>query len=234
MISSLKYTLTKGMLWERLVVVKNRRTRRVLKVESAQCYVQAGASKISIPVTITAEGGIMLRLEPDATFDLPEGELRFDIVAPVRDYQQVVAQGTITVSALDTITPLGDAQVMEIRFKRGEDYRTSFSWTDSEGALLSVSNAYMQAKNASGTTVIDLRWFATAPNEAAILALPATQRGYLAPYSGESLEMHISELNSVSAGTYPFDLFVQGNDGDWVFLAGGTVVVEASVSSRPA
>lgn len=233
MISTLKYTLTRGVLWERLVVIKNRRTRRILKVEEARCMVQAGATKINIPVTITNEGGIMLRLEPDATWDLPNGELAFDVAAPVRGYWMTVAQGTITVSTLDTVTPSGDAQDMEIRFKRGEDYRNSFAWSDTEGVIQTVTDAYMQAKDSTGTTVIDLRWFATKPNEAAVLALPAIQRGYLAPYPEESLELHISDANSVPAGTYSFDLFVKGVEGDWVFLAGGTIVVEASVSSRP-
>jgi len=233
-ISSLKYTLTKGMLWERLVIVKNRRTRRVLKVDSAECYVQAGVNKINIPVTITAEGGILLRLEPSETYELPEGELRFDIVAPVRDYTQVVAQGTINVSSLDTITPLGDASMeIPIKFAKGEDYYTSFIWKDGDGNTLTVTSAYMQAKNDAGQVVIDLRWFASPPNEAAIAALPGAQRGYLIPVSGNVMELHISDLNSVTAGTYAYDLFVQGTVNQWTRLVRGYVTIDPSVSVRP-
>lgn len=190
-------------------------------------------TKKSIPCEITKEGGIYLRVDPDETLDYPEGTYNFDIAAPIRDYWQIVAKGTIEVQPLGNITPLQDGQQMEVRFKKGEDYRNSFSWADDNGDVITVTDAYMQAKNDAGATVLDLRWYATAPNEATISGLTGNQRGYLAPYEGETLELHISDLNSITAGTYPFDLFVKRDDGDWKFLSGGWVVVEASVSTRP-
>jgi hypothetical protein len=233
MVSRISYDMVKGNLWDRLVIIKNRRTHRIIKPTDARCTVDFGTSKYTIPTSISREGGIYLTLTPDQTLDFPVGTLNFDVTAPIRDYWQVVAKGTITVTAADNITPIKDGQVMEIRLKKGEDWRETISWTDSSGSLIAIQNAYMQAKNSAGTKVIDLRWFATKPTEVAIAALPGAQRGYLAPYTGETLEMHISDLNTVTAGTYPFDLFVQPLSGDWVFLSGGSVVVEASVSEKP-
>jgi hypothetical protein len=91
----------------------------------------------------------------------------------------------------------------------------------------------MQAKNGSGTTMVDLRWFSSVPSEATIAALPASRRGYLAPAAGATLELHISDTNTVAAGSYSFDLFVQDSAGDWDCLASGTLVVEASISAPP-
>lgn len=228
-----------------MILVKDRVSHRVVRPLDAWATIQTGAStKRSIPVTITGEGGILLYMSEDETRDLPVGELQYDVVATVRRRTALagggwtsktipVATGILTVSDLNLVSSTGDSDYMEIRFKRGEDYRTSFSWTDANGALLTVVDAYMQAKNEHDHTVVDLRWFSSKPTESIVLALPATQRGYLAPYPEESLELHISDANSVPSGTYQFDLFVKGVEGDWVFLAGGALVVESSVSSRP-
>jgi hypothetical protein len=94
----------------------------------------------------------------------------------------------------------------------------------------------MQAKNASGTVVLDLRWYASKPSDSTVVALsPANKRGYL--IAGESadttLDMHISDTNDVAAGTYTYDLFVQDSAGDWDVLAAGNLVVEAATSSNP-
>jgi hypothetical protein len=92
----------------------------------------------------------------------------------------------------------------------------------------------MQAKTSTGTTVVDLRWYATTPTENTVIALtPANKRGYLAPATGATLEVHISNTNDVAAGSYPFDLFVQDSAGDWDCLSSGTLVVEAAVSAPP-
>jgi hypothetical protein len=123
---------------------------------------------------------------------------------------------------------------MEIRFKQRTDYRRTFTWKDEDGDVLTIQSAYMQAKNSLGVTVIDLRWFSTVPSESTIAALPAERRGYLAPATGATLEIHVSDKNPVAAGSYPFDLFVQDSAGDWDCLASGTVVVEAAISSPPA
>lgn len=196
--------------------------------------VQVGTRKMPIPVTVSKEGGAYLSLDPSSTIDFPAGDYSFDIAAPVRGYWKIVARGTISVSDMGNVTPLQDGQQMEIRFKKGEDYRNSFAWYDDAGDVITVTDAYMQAKDSLGATVLDLRWYSTAPDEVAIAALTGNRRGYLAPYTGETLELHISELNTIPAGSYDFDLFVKGSSGDWKFLSGGSLIVESSVSTRPA
>lgn len=232
--ATINYTMTRGLPWERLIILKNNYNHRVLTPTDSRAYIQTGTlSKVEITTSITRENGIMLSLTGEETQDLPLGSLEYDVLATVNGIQRPVAKGTITVSALDNITPLEDAQEMEIRFKQHVDFRRTFTWKDSNGGILSVQSAFMQAKDATGTTVIDLRWFPVVPSEATIVALPANRRGYLAPAAGATLEMHISDQNNVSAGTYRFDLFVQDSAGDWDCLASGSVVVEAAISSPP-
>jgi hypothetical protein len=126
-----------------------------------------------------------------------------------------------------------DTQAMEIRFKQRIDFRRTFTWRDSTDTIISVQNAYMQAKDSTGATVLDLRWYSTKPSEETIVALTGARRGYLAPIAGGTLEMHVSDKNTILAGAYPFDMFVQDSAGDWDCLASGTVVVEAAVSVPP-
>lgn len=233
--TTISYTMTRGLPWRRLVIPKISRTRRTKRPEDARCFAQVGKTRIEIPLSISREGGILLSLEPTETLDFTQGTCTFDIMGMFDGYWLPVAKGTITVSNLGFITPTEDAQQMEIRFKRGEDYRNTFTWRDTDGSVIYINDAYMQARDDAGNAVIDLRWFGAKPNDEQLSALDGPQRGYLIPYLDETLELHISEMNTVPAGEYPFDLFVKvvGTDGDWKFLAGGTVVVEASVSVKP-
>ena len=123
---------------------------------------------------------------------------------------------------------------MEIKFKRGTDYRESITWTDTSGNVVTLSDAVLQAKDSDGNKVIDLRWYETALTEQQIELLPDEQRGYLAPSEDETMAIHISNMNPVPAGEYPFDILAQEeNGGDWDFITGGTVVVEDTVSEVP-
>jgi hypothetical protein len=235
MTSHVNYTITRGLPWERLIMVKNRYNRRLMTPTDSRAYIQTGTStKFEITTSITKEKGILLELTGEETMDLPEGDLLYDVYATISDVQQPVAKGTISVSSLDNITPLEDTQAMEIRYKQYTDYRRTFTWKDSDGDVLTIQSAFMQAKTSTGTTVVDLRWYSSTPSESTVIALtPASKRGYLAPATGATLELHISNANNVPAGSYPFDLFVQDASGDWDCLASGTLVVEASVSAPP-
>lgn len=234
MVRHVDYTLTRGLPWERLIIVKDRWTHRLLYPSDARAYIKTGDITVAeITCTITTQNGIKLSLTPEETQDLPLGELSYDVMATVGGYQQPVAKGTIEVSALDTITPLEDALAMEIRYKQYTDYRRDFTWKDDNGTLIAVQSAFMQAKNSSGTAVIDLRWYATKPSEATVIALPANRRGYLAPTTGATLEMHLSNALVVAPGAYNYDLFVQDSAGDWDCLVSGNLVVEAAVSAPP-
>lgn len=234
MVRHVDYTLTRGLPWERLIIVKDRWTHRLLYPSDARAYIKTGDITVAeITCTITTQNGIKLSLTAEETQDLPLGELVYDVMATVGGYQQPVAKGTIEVSALDTITPLEDALAMEIRYKQYTDYRRNFTWKDDNGVLIAVQSAFMQAKNSSGTTVIDLRWYATTPSESTVIGLPANRRGYLAPATGATLEMHLSNALVVSPGAYNYDLFVQDSAGDWDCLVSGNLIVEAAVSAPP-
>jgi hypothetical protein len=231
---TVNYNVVRGLPWQRLIILKDRRTHRVLKPTEARSFVKTSSlGKKEITVEITSENGLLLSLTGEETQDLPLGELSYDVLATINDVQRPVAKGTILVTPLDNITPWEDSQAMEIRFKQRVDFRRVFTWKDSEGEVLTIQNAYMQAKDANNNTVLDLRWFATKPSESTVIALPAEQRGYLAPSTGATMEMHVSDKNTVPSGEYNFDLFVQDSAGDWDCLASGTVVVEAAISAPP-
>lgn len=235
MVRTVDYTLTRGLPWERLIIVKDRWTHRLLHPTDARAYIKTGDTTVAeITASITAQNGIQLYLTPEETQDLPLGDLSYDVMATVGGYQQPVAKGTINVSSLDTITPLEDALAMEIRYKQYTDYRRDFTWKDDNGTLIAIQSAFMQAKTSTGTTVIDLRWYSTKPTEGTIAALPANRRGYLAPATNTTLEMHLSNLLVVAPGAYNYDLFVQDSAGDWNCLVSGNLIVEAAVSAPPA
>jgi hypothetical protein len=232
---TVNYNVIRGLPWERLIILKDRRTHRQLKPTEARSFIQTGSlSKKEVTVDITKEQGLMLSLTAEETQDLPLGELQYDVLATVNEVQRPVAKGTIIVTALDNITPWEDSQAMEIRFRQHVDFRRTFTWKDADGDILTIQNAYMQAKDTTGNTVLDLRWYSSVPSEATIIALSGERRGYLAPASGATLEMHVSDKNTIAAGSYNFDLFVQDSVGDWDCLASGTVVVEAAISAPPA
>ena len=244
MTNKVNYSISKGLPWERLILVKDKRTHRVIRPISARASVQTSTTGRKEMVTfITTEGGIMIALSEEDTADLPVGDLSYDVLATYAraapydgasdQITRPVAAGTITVTALNNITPLEDTQAMEIRFKQRVDFRRNFTWRDAEDSILTVQDAFMQAKDSAGANVLDLRWYATKPSEETVVALTGSRRGYIAPIAGATLELHVSDKNTVPAGIYPFDLFVKDSAGDWDCLASGTVVVEASVSVPP-
>lgn len=234
-----KFRIVRGLPWKRFVCVKSNLTRYRVNVDTPSAFIATTtSSKKQISAEITPEGIIQLSLDKDETIDLPEGNLSWDLWANVTiglndKVFQPVANGIIEVVTYSNVTPSEEVDEMEIRYKQRTDYRRIFTWKDDDGDLLTVQDAYLQAKNSAGSTVLDLRWYNSAPNEATISGLTGNRRGYLAPSTGATLEMHISDLNTISSGTYDFDLFVRDAAGDWDCLAQGTLVVEASVSTPP-
>lgn len=233
----LNYTAIKdgNVPWKRLVILKDRFTRRLLKPTEARAYVQTGEfTKMAISATITNENGILLEIPAVQLNDIPVGDRKFDIWATISGYERVVAEGIISVSAPEFVTPREDTDYMEIRFSERSDFRQSYAWKDSTGTVVTLAGAFLQAKNSSGTTVLDLRWYNTPPDESTIAALPGIQRGYLAPITGGTLTIHVSDKNTISSGEYPYDLFVITTDGDQRKMFSGVVVVEDSISVNPA
>lgn len=240
MISTVQYTLTRGLPWCRYICVKSKLTHYRVNIASPKAYVATNSTgKKQILAEVTSEGIIKLSLDELETNDLPIGRLNYDVWADVtiglnETVHKPVAKGTITVSSYDNVTPLEDTTEMELRYKQRTDYRRIFTWEDEDGDVLTVKDAYLQAQNSAGSTVLDLRWYNAVPSEATIQGLTANRRGYLAPSTGASLEMHISNYNTIASGSYSFDLFVQNSNDDWECLVKGTLVVEASISSPPA
>lgn len=234
-VKTVNYNITRGLPFQRLLILKDQRTHSMLKPTDSRSFIKTGdTAKMEITTALTSEKGIMLSLTAEETQDLPLGDLQYDVIATVKGIQRPVVAGTISVTALDTVTPLEDAQAMEIRFKQYTDYRRTFTWKDADGVVISVQSAFMQAKTSTGTTVLDLRWYSTKPSEATVIALsPANKRGYLAPATGATLELHVSNTNTIAAGSYSFDLFVQDSAGDWDSISSGTLVVEAAISAPP-
>ena len=119
MVSRASYSLTKGLPWERMVVVKDRRTRRLVKVTEARGAVKTSATgRVEFGITITNKGEILIALTDEDTRNLPVGNLEFDVIATctrslvypgqTATITQPVVRGIIEVTASDDITPSED------------------------------------------------------------------------------------------------------------------------------
>lgn len=231
--------ITRGLPWKKYITVKSRRTHYRVTVKNPTAFLATSTTqKTQISAEVTAEGIILLELDPTETTDLPVGKHAYDVWADVTvSYGQVVrqpvARGTIEVISYDSVTPLEDSDAMEIRYKQRTDYRNVFKWTDDNGVTVYISDAYLQAETSTGAVVLDLRWYSATPSEGTVIALPGIRRGYLAPSTGASLELHISNANTIAAGSYSYELFTKDASGDWDCLVQGTLVVEASITEPP-
>lgn len=242
-VSTLKYHLTKGLPWERLLIVKDRVTRRIQKPIDAWGVIKTGdVTRKEFATKITSEGGIVIYLSEEDTNDLPEGSLEFDVVAvlPTRSLYagntqvtKPIAVGTIEVSSLGINTSLEENDYMELRFKQYEDFYRTFTWRNDSGVVIDTMDAYMQAKDSDGNTVLDLRWYVPAPSEATIEAMSDEQRGYITENADHSITVHISNMNNIPVGSHRFDLFVQDASGDWTCLVSGAIIVEEAISVKP-
>jgi len=232
--------ITRGIPWKKYITVKSKRTRYRVTIKNPSAFLAISSTqKKQISAEITTEGLILLELDINETYALPDGEYSYDVWADVTvSYgvfvRQPVARGILEVLSYDSVTPLEDSNAMEIRYKQRTDYRNIFTWLDDDGVTVSISDAYLQAETSAGVVVLDLRWYATTPSEETVIGLAAIRRGYLAPSTGASLEMHISNANTIAAGSYQYELFTQDSSGDWDCLVQGTLVVEASITEPPA
>jgi len=241
MVWYVNYDIIRGLPWERLILVKDRRSHRVVTPSAARAYIQTSTTSVlEVTTAVTGENGIQLSLTAAQTTDLPAGELAYDVWATCRlygaDVEKQVSKGLVNVSTTDRITPEEDSKALELRYTQNSDFYRTFTWKDSDDAVQTVDGAYMQAKTDAGVTVLDLRWYSSKPAEGTVIVLsPANTRGYL--IAGEAadttLDMHISDANDIAAGTYSYDLFVRDSAGDWDVLAAGSLVVESATSSNP-
>jgi|TARA_B110001454_G_scaffold29618_1_gene28981 hypothetical protein len=241
MVWYVNYDITRGLPWERLLIIKDRRSHRVVTPATARAYIQTSTTSVmEVTAVVTGENGVALSLTAAQTKDLPTGELAYDVFATCKlygeDVEKQVSKGLVNVSSVDRVTPEEDSKALELRYTQKTDFYRTFTWKDADAAVQTVTGAYMQAKTSAGVTVLDLRWYSSVPTEATVIALsPANTRGYLisGAVADTTLDLHISDKNDVAAGTYTYDLFVQDSSGDWDVLAAGSLVVEAATSSNP-
>lgn len=230
-LTQLDYEIIKGEAWERLVIVKDYRSHRIRAVKSATSMLR-DANGVLHPITtdISFEGGISLTLTAAQTVDLPTGDYTFDVVADPWGETRTVAQGTVTVTDINRITPLGGNSTMYISYDPYTDFRKPVTWTTSAGDVIEITDARLQARDIGDAVVLDLGFFETPPDEAAIALLDPEKRGYLSPLEGASFEIHISDQAVIATGTYSFDILAQDSTGDWARVAKGTLAVSDPVT----
>lgn len=109
------YTIQKGEVWERLIIIKDKRTHRKRVPTEADATLLINSVKYVIPVEITSEGGVLLSMTAENTEWLGAGEFAWDMVAKVSRSalltstpitQLLVVKGTLTVEDQGNLTPL--------------------------------------------------------------------------------------------------------------------------------
>jgi hypothetical protein len=117
--NTVNYTIERGEQWERLIVPKDRRTRRrrVPTEAAASLRITTGdnAGDYVIPTDITAEGAVLLSLTGVQTEWLEVGTYAWDMVCTLSRSalltstpltELVTVRGTLTVTEYTNITPM--------------------------------------------------------------------------------------------------------------------------------
>lgn len=104
----LSYEVLQGTPFERLIMVKDRRTRRVRRLNSVRSWMSPADSinTFEIDATISFEGGCTLCISAEDTLLLSPGTWEFDVMGEYRGTEEKIAKGVIEVLPLTTITPL--------------------------------------------------------------------------------------------------------------------------------
>lgn len=121
------YHAWRGEVWERMLILKDRRTRRKRVPTEAAATIKVDGVNYVIPVSVTSEGGILLTLTSNNTEWLGAGEYDWDCVATTSRSalltssplsETVVVYGTITVLEHENLTPLasdGNPEALVVR-----------------------------------------------------------------------------------------------------------------------
>lgn len=99
------YSVSRGEIWERLLILKDKRTRRKRVPTQVAATVRINDVDYVIPAEITSEGGVLLTMTGNNTEWLPNGDYDWDLVA------------TVSRSALLTSTPLSETLVVYGKLK---------------------------------------------------------------------------------------------------------------------
>lgn len=120
------FKVSRGEHWERLILIKDRRSRRKRVPTEAAASIRISDVDYVIPTEITSEGGVLMTLTGNETEWLVDGVYNWDMVATVSRSalltstpltEKVVAKGTITVSTYSNITPMdsdGNGLALEV------------------------------------------------------------------------------------------------------------------------
>ena len=120
MSKTIDYNMIRGEFFERLIIIKDKRThrRRVATEAAATMLVEPvgqAAYTVDLPVSVTNEGGVLLSLTGTETYAIPDGEWVWDMVVTVSTSPTMVSNplqevrpvnGTITVTTYENITPM--------------------------------------------------------------------------------------------------------------------------------
>ena len=120
MSSTRDFNMTRGEFFERLIILKDKRThRRRVPTEAAATMlvepVGQAAYTVDIPITLNNEGGVLLAMTAAETYAIPEGVWTWDMVATVSTSPTMLStplqeilpvSGTITVTTVENITPM--------------------------------------------------------------------------------------------------------------------------------
>lgn len=113
--TKIDYTVDRGELWERLVVLKDRRTHRKRVPTEVAASVKVGDTVYVLPTEITSEGAVLLTMSAENTEWLPVGTYDWDMVATVSRSalltstplsEMLVVYGSLIVQTFDNLTPM--------------------------------------------------------------------------------------------------------------------------------
>lgn len=108
------YTIDREEVWERLIIFKDRRSRRKRVPTAAAASIRIDTTDYVIPTEITSEGGVKMYMTPEQTGWLVDGEYAWDMVVTVSRSanltssplaETLAVRGTITVQTTANITP---------------------------------------------------------------------------------------------------------------------------------
>lgn len=130
--ANVDYVVVRGEIWQRMIVIKDRRTHRKRVPSEAAATIKVGDVKYVIPTEVTSEGAVLMKLTAKNTEWLAEGEYSWDLVATVSRSallltpissdgiepggelsEMLIAQGTIEVVTYDNLTPMASDGVTE-------------------------------------------------------------------------------------------------------------------------
>lgn len=115
------YHIERGEAFDRLIIIKDRRTHRRRVPTEAKAVVLMDGIKYYLPQYITSEGGIMLSLTVYQTEWMTPGEWPFDVEAKISRspmltstplVETIAVKGTLFVSTYSNLSPLLSDGVM--------------------------------------------------------------------------------------------------------------------------